>query len=576
MEHSQNDFRKHVILYALGIALVVAAVFSPVRSFSFLNLDDNEYVTENPHVVSGLTRQNVVWAFTNFRAGHWHPLAWVSHMIDVQLFGLNPGPHHLTNLLLHTLNVVLLFLFLARATGAVRVSCCVALIFGLHPMRLESVAWVTERKDVLSIFFGLAALNLYLQFVRTRSVLWYSLCICCFILSLLSKPTLVPFPLLLFLVDIWPLERMQLSDLSSWAKIRTPLFEKLPMLVISLGSSIVTVRAQDAEGALKSLSDYTLSARCANALTSYLAYAGKLFLPTGMGIFYPFQTYAPGVGAGAFLGLVAVTYICVTVRTRHPYLLVGWLWFLLAALPMIGFVQFGGQAFGDRWTYFPHVGLLFGVTWWVCDKLQNRPSALKLAAGMSVALCAVVTTTNLPYWQSSKAILTHTLEVAPDNFMALNNLGVTFDEAGDLASAKPLFERTVQLRPAYAEGLNNLGTVYAREGKTAAAKELFERAVQAESGLLAARYHLGLVKHDSGDTAGAVLDWLRVLSSDPTFQRARESLMFAVNRLQAQGCPPNSLSSSEMHEMANRINALPPSEMRSGLIQFSGCYGING
>ena len=572
---------------AIALALAVGFVFSPIGNFEFINLDDNDYITGNPHVNSGLSWANVHWAFTEFRSGHWHPLSWVSHMIDVEMFGLVPGGHHLVSLGFHIANTVLVFLFFALATKQLLPAAFVALVFGLHPMRIESVAWAAERKDVLSLFFALVSINLYAAFTRQggftkfKGTLLYLCCLGTFVLSLLSKPTLVTLPVLLLILDLWPLNRFQISSLK-WQTVRGPLLEKLPMLLISLGSSVVTVMAQDAEGALKTLSDYTLDARVSNALTSYLIYAGKLFLPFQVAIFYPFQLYAPGVGAGAFFGLVAASYLCWSARERHPYLFAGWLWFLVSALPTVGFIQFGGQAFADRWSYVPHIGLLAGVTWLFVGVFGDRLGqvGLRSVAPLLIAVCLWRTTVNLPHWASSEKIFRHTLAVSPDNFMALNNLGVTLDEQGKIQEAGPLFERATLIKPTYSPALNNLGSFYARTGEILKARQLFERALASEPGLLLARYHLGLAYAETGEQIAGLLEWSRVLSADPNFQRAAMSFETVAQRILAQGCS-GSLAQNQaaaLREIEGRLSQIG-SGAQSGILQsrardLLGCFGV--
>lgn len=515
----------------------IIALFAQVRGFSFINFDDPDYVTGNNYVNTGLKWENIHWAFTHFHSGHWHPLTWISHMIDVQLFGLEPGPHHLVNVGIHALNAVLLFLLLTRTTRQLGPSLFVALIFGLHPMRIESVAWVAERKDVLSVFFALLCFHSYVFYTQTSSMARYLLVVTTYVLGLLAKPTLVSIPILLLLFDIWPLQRIVPSfDIRfPWRLAWKLCVEKLPLVIFALTSCVVTIFSQDAEGGLKPLSSYPLPDRLAEVFTGYLAYAAKLFWPSGLGIFYPFQIYPPGLAAGSLLGLIAVTVWVIQASKRSPQVLVGWLWFLISLVPMIGFVQIGGQAFADRWSYLPHIGLLFALTWFYLDSLPSsiRRISTPLIVFLSICGCIVITLHNLPYWKDTITVWEHTLEVSPDNFMAYNNLGSEYDRLGDLQKAALNYERAVQVRPYYPTAVSNLGGVRARMGREQEAVELFQRALSVSPDFVPARYNLGLVYANTGNVTGALLEWLRVLALDPQFGGARHSIRWVMARLPA-------------------------------------------
>lgn len=561
----------------LLIAILIAATlvaFAPVAHFEFINLDDPDYVTENAAVLAGLQLESIRWAFTNFHSGHWHPLTWISHMSDIELFGLErPGAHHLVNVALHLANVLLFFLLARRTTGRTNSSFFAALVFALHPMRIESVAWVAERKDVLSVFFGLLAMSAYIRFAAQRNLLAYLAVFWAFALSLLSKPTFVTLPVLLLLLDYWPLHRVPAVGAGAAKRFAALIFEKLPFFALSLGSSIVTVLAQDAGGALGGMSAYTFDARLANVFVSYQAYLGKFFFPLHLGIFYPFQVYAPGVGCGAFIGLLAVTACVCRVRATHPYVVFSWLWFLVSLLPMIGIIQFGGQAFADRWSYMPHLGLAWGLSMLGANRLAFRRSAAKLLGALVVTLLVCATRYQLQFWSDSETLFRHTIEVSPENFLAADNLGVALDRKGAMAEAKALFETAVRLRPGYAPALNNLGTILAREGDVRQAQGYFMRALASDPHSISARYHLGLTFADTNQIGEALAEWAVVLRQEPGFQRARQSILALSSRL--KDCPAgfSQLAPERREAIRGILEHWPVESERSAVMPLARCAG---
>ena len=475
-----------VIAILLFAAIVL--LYSPVRNFSFLNFDDNIYITENSIVQSGLSWSNIRWAFDPMNGRDWHPLTWISHMIDVSTFGIDAGAHHLVNVFFHACNTVLVFIVLCIATGRVRESLVVALLFGVHPMRLESVAWVSERKDVLSVFFGLLSVLFYACYAKGKRWVFYLSSGLFFLLSILSKPTLVTLPLLLLLVDRWPLERMQ--------RLKVLLAEKIPFVLIAFFGAVSAVVSQHANGGFRTLSSIPLEDRFNIAFPGYLAYLGKLFWPTHLSIFYPMSLYPSGIAAGAFIALIAITFIVQREAKIAPYLVGGWLWFIISLLPMIGFVTVGGQAFADRWSYVPHVGLLVSIVFYLADHV-NLSSKLKLLLSMfCIAFLSWMTIMQLPSWRDSKSVFMHALEVSPNNFMAHTNLGVVLAQEGNYADAGFHYEEAVRLNPTYPEALNNLGTIRGIQGKYLEARELFQRALSIRSDFVTAQNNLALAERD--------------------------------------------------------------------------------
>jgi protein O-mannosyl-transferase len=518
------------------VGLSILVLYFPARNFEFLNFDDPQYVTDNPFVRSGLSWTNVVAAFSGSRAGHYHPLTWVSHMLDVSLFGLEPGPAHWVNVSIHAVTTALVFALAHRCLKAILPALWVALLFGHHPMRLESVAWIAERKDVLSLLFALITLHAWLSYTRRPSFLRYLGVVLPLVLGLLSKPTLVTLPVLLLGLDYWPVRRS--------ASVTRLLLEKVPLGVLALAAVVVTTLSQQHAGALTAVGPEVIGERITTAAVAALAYAGKLFWPVGLGIFYPLAPQPPGVGAGAVLGLIALSWVCLSSYRERPALAFGWLWFMVAPLPVLGLVQFGGQAFADRWTYLAHLGLVLGLVATLRQLLA--PRAFHATCGTLSLACCLYTALELPHWRDSESIFRHTLAVSPNNFMAHTNLGSALDRAGRLPEAATHYEEAARLNPTYPEALNNLGILRARNGRLEEAAGLFTRALSIRPEMALARYNLGLVKSDLGKPLAAATQWLETLSIEPRHALALKSLRATATRSLEAACDGSS---------AQRLNA---------------------
>src|SRR5262245_31340556 len=340
-----------VALFLIGINLLV---YAPLTHYDFVNYDDPQYVAQNPHVAGGLSWSAVVWAFTTGTESNWHPLTWLSHMVDVHLYGLNPGPHHVTNLLLHIANTLLLFWAVLKMSGAPAPSVFMAALFAVHPLHVESVAWIAERKDVLSTFFWMSALVAYASYARQPRVTKYVVVVLLFAAGLMAKPMVVTLPFVLLLLDFWPLGRL---NFASWSNVSRLIVEKVPLLILTIVSSVITMIAQQRGGAMMTLQTFPFSVRLANAAIAYLTYVGKMFWPSRLAVFYPLGPIVPGWWLAAVFILIALSFLSVLVARRWPYLTVGWLWFFGTLVPVIGLVQVGGQAVADRYTYVPLLGL---------------------------------------------------------------------------------------------------------------------------------------------------------------------------------------------------------------------------
>ena len=533
MQRSESS-AKHFFMMSIVLITLIALVFCKTSTFEYLYLDDDEYVTENLHVNTGITEDNIRWAFTSAHSGHWHPLTWISLMIDSHYFGNSPAASHLINVALHALSMVLLFLFLYQASASLWRSFFVALIISVSPLRMESVAWISERKDVLSVFFAMLSLNTYVLYVKRKSFITYSVMTLFFIAGLLSKPSLVTLPLVFLLLDFWPLHRTSLT-IKSLFKCS---LEKIPLFILVLASCLVTIASQQQAGALKSFDSVPLQDRLSVVMTSYLTYLGKFFWPFNLGAFYPLQTYPSGIAMGAFLALLALTLAALSVRKQHPYILVGWSWFLISLLPVIGIVQVGGQQLADRWTYFPHIGIALAVVWFLAENSRTRVQEKILAATASVLilLLAFETYTRLDDWKNSETLFKRTLAVAPNNFFILNNLAVTYDRKGDLIKAAYYYDESLRFNPRYPLSLNNRGSLFARQGDFAQSVSYFEKALATAPEYTPARYHLGLAKERQGKYLQALAQWLKVLIQNPNHAETIQSIQFLLSNTLTSSC----------------------------------------
>ena len=438
----------------LLLAVAVLAVYGQVLHFDFVTYDDPDYVTANPHVQAGLTWAGVAWAFRSSFAGNWFPLTWLSHMLDSTLFGLDSGWHHFTNVWIHALSTLLWFAVLKRLTGARWRSALVAFLFALHPLHVESVAWVAERKDVLSGLFWVLTLWSYTAYTVRPGPVRYGLTLFLFCLGLMAKPMLVTLPLVLLLLDRWPLRR------------GTKILEKVPFFAASIAVSVVTVLVHKEVGATASLSLIPAAVRFENSLVSYAAYFLQTLWPVDLAVFYPYalgSLVLPAVIAG--IALAAVTVLAIRDFPRRPYLAIGWLWYLITLLPVIGLIQVGAQARADRYTYIPMIGLAIALVWGVSEALERWPRIqMALAAAVCLA-CLTLTWLQVQYWRDSISLYQHAIDATSDNYVARFNLASVLEKRGDLAGATAQMRETVRIRPRFALAHSELGQLLARQGQ---------------------------------------------------------------------------------------------------------------
>ena len=469
MDTTSDKQRSLLICFAL--VFVTLAAYWQVSTYDFLNYDDPNYISRNEHVKTGLTFDNIIWAFTSYHSSNWHPLTWLSHILDCHLFGLKPGWHHIVNLLFHIANTILLFAVLKRMTSAVWRSAFVAALFAIHPLHVESVAWIAERKDVLSTLFWLLAMSAYVGYAKNRSTGRYVLALLLFALGLMAKPMLVTLPFVFLLLDFWPLERFQYVQTntdkqkpkSSFTRCcwRVLLLEKIPFFALSVISSIITFLAQHGGGAIPKIDLLPVKFRIINALFSYTNYIGKSLWPGKLAIFYPHSVnvFSIWYAIAAAVLLAAITFVVIYLRTRHKYLLLGWFWYLGTLVPVIGLVQVGSQAMADRYTYVPLTGLFIMLTWGIPEllaKWRHRKAVLTALATAVLLTFSIRTYFQQRYWLNSKTVFEHTLNVAGSSAIANIYLAQALVNEGDMDAALTHFKEALKLSPNKIDLLNNL------------------------------------------------------------------------------------------------------------------------
>ena len=527
------------LFICLFLILITFMAFWQVRNNEFINLDDDVYVTDNSQVQGGLTLKGVFWAFTKIHAGYWHPMTWLSHMLDLDLWGLNPGGHHMTNLFFHVANAVFLFLLLLRMTGAPWQSGFVGALFALHPLHVESVAWVAERKDVLCAFFWLLTMWVYVRYVERPAFNRYLLIVLCFVLALMSKPMAVTLPFVMLLLDYWPLHRGKSEKIDN--TFETPVsesmdaghpgvpflrlvLEKFPLFFLTAVSSLLTILAQWKGGAITLLDKLPLETRIANALVSYVKYIGKMIWPDRLAILYPHPIILPiwEVATATFL-LIIITVLAILARRKHPYYLVGWLWYLGTFVPVIGLVQAGPQAMADRFTYIPLIGLFMIIAFGIPDILAGwryKRVALFTSGGLLLLVIMITTLPQVKLWQNNIRLFNHTLQVTVNNSFFHNNLGVTLMRQGKDQEALVHYMKALEINPKYADAYYNLGTLLARQGKDQEAMVHFVKALQIRPDKAEFHNDLGVLLAKQGKMQDAVSHFTEVLRINPTYSKA--------------------------------------------------------
>ena len=537
------------LLICLSLAAVTLAVFWNVQFHDFILYDDLPYVVLNRHVQSGLTGGSLFWAVTTMEMSNWHPLTWLSLMLDYDLFRLNPAGYHWTNLLIHIAGAILLFSLLRRMTEDIWKSALVAALFAVHPLHVESVAWVSERKDVLSAFFWFLTMGAYVRYTERPGAGNYLLIIAAFSLGLLAKPMLVTLPFVLILLDIWPLRRLPVPFTRSnrtlpddvggrgvtWSHA---LREKLPFFFLALLSSVVTYLAQMSWKAMPSLEALPLETRLANALIAYVQYIVKMFWPVDLAFFYPYVLWwPPWILAGAMLLLTGLTILTMRVVERRPYLAIGWLWYLGTLVPVIGIVQVGSQAMADRYTYIPLIGLFIMIAWGVPElmaKWRFRKPFLSVLSVVVLSVLAGCSWQQVQYWRNSVTLFERALSVTSKNYLTHNNLGVALFLEGRTEEAVRHYNAALQIKPDYADAHYNIGMALAAQGKYEEAIHRYREALHVRPDDAGTHNNIGVALAAQGKVDAAIGHYTQALQISPNHEKARANLAAALVRREGQ------------------------------------------
>jgi Flp pilus assembly protein TadD len=510
---------------ALGVALAAAVLvtYAPLVGYDFINYDDPEYVAHNPHVTGGLTLRNVAWALTGVHASNWYPLTWMSHMLDYELFGLDAGGHHATSVLLHAGASVWLFVALRSATAAAWTSALAASLFAIHPLRVESVAWIAERKDVLAVFFWTLGLWCYVRWAARASLGRYLTLAAAFTLGLLSKGSVVTFPVACLLFDWWPLGRLAAVGGPPPARSARPvplsrlIAEKVPLVVLGVIGAAITIVVQRRYAGGVVIEDYPLSTRAATVVLSYARYVLKTVWPSDLAVFYPLHHGTTGEVAAASIALAAITTVAFVQRRVRPWLIVGWVWFLITLAPMVDIVRIGGRDLADRYTYIASIGLAVMAAWSVRDA-AGHPRARTIVAGAAatvVVASAVATRIQVGHWRNSITLYEHALAVTDGNDLAQYNLGVALADAGRADEAIARYREAIRIRPDYALAHGNLGKQLAARGEIDAAISHYEAALRAYPGFAEAHNNLAIALEASGRNAEATVHYAEAVRLSP-------------------------------------------------------------
>ncbi|PYK83237.1 MAG: hypothetical protein DME37_00600 [Verrucomicrobia bacterium] len=519
----------------ISLAVLTWVVFGQLLQYDFINYDDPRYVYENTNITKGLTIGGIAWAFTHIHSMNWHPLTTISHMLDCQLYGLKPGAHHFTNVLLHSIVAILLLLVLQRmtggpsGTGSIWRSAFVAAVFAIHPLRVESVAWIAERKDVLSGVFFMLTLLTYFRYVRVRSIGHYLTVLFMFALGLMCKPMLVTLPFVLLVLDYWPLGRIrgQKSDVSGHENLVMLVVEKIPLVGLSAISSVVTFLAQ--RGAVGWTEQLPVLARINNAVVTYAAYMWQMLWPVKLAVFYPHPESRLPLWEIilCLLLLIGITAAAVVLRKSRPYFITGWLWYLGMLVPVIGLVQVGWQGRADRYTYLPQIGLYIAITWGIADVTAAwrwQREILTAGTAIVVGLLSWRASVQASYWRDSETLFTHALAVTSNNDVAENNLGIVFLQKGNLDEAISLLQAAVDLRPENSPAHENLAKALLQKGQVTDALVHYRRLLELQPDNIEVHNIVGTVLIQQGQAREAVEEWQKVLAIQPDNGNAMSNL----------------------------------------------------
>lgn len=530
----------HIRLVYPALAIVTLVVFGQVCQNDFVGYDDPYYLTNNPHVKYGISPDSIIWAFTTTLSANWHPLTWMSHILDCQLFGLNPLWHHLVSVLFHTANTLLLFWILKRTTGEIWASAFVAAAFAVHPLRVESVAWIAERKDVLSGLFWMLTIAFYIRYTEHPSIGRYLLIILAFGLGLMAKPMLVTLPFVLILLDYWPLGRLQWGHRCGHQgqPARRLIIEKIPLFILSAASSIAAYVIQQSSGAMELGKSYPLNFRISNAAVSYIAYIGKLIYPSRLAVLYPYQGDSLSLWQPIVCFLMLVVISAGVIYSARRYLIVGWFWYIGTLIPVIGLVQIGNQMMADRYTYLPSIGIFIMVVCGAAELLSKwryREIALGICAGIALTALSICTLLQIRYWKNSSALYERAISVTENNYIMHCNYGASLSREGRDDEALNHFRTALQINPQYYYVHYCIGTVFLKQNKFAEAIEYFNKALRLRPNYHKAYYEMGRAFYLQGDRESSVEQCTKALQMKPDYTTARITLahtLVEMNRIE--------------------------------------------
>jgi tetratricopeptide (TPR) repeat protein len=537
--HQKQDVARY---YPAGVCIfltaVVLALYWQVQYYDFVDYDDNIYILENAHVQLGLSRQSFIWAFTTTHtAANWHPLTWLSFLFDYELYRFNPAGYHWTNIFFHAANTLLLFFIFLRTTGEIWKSAFVSVLFAIHPINVESVAWIAERKNVVSTFFGLLTILAYVFYVEVPGIKRYALVLLSFAMSLMAKPMLVTLPFILLLLDYWPLRRIPvvMKDRRNgilWPEFFPLMREKLPMLFLSGVSAIITVYAAQRGDAIKGLDAFPFIARLTNAIVSYVAYLEKMIWPQNLAAFYPHE------GVVSFWKIVAaciviggVTALVLYTFPRYRYLFVGWFWYVGTLFPVIGLIQVGYHSMADRYAYIPLIGIFIIISWGfpeILSRLPIKKTRLILPAGMIVSFFALLTWQQMQHWRNSETLFQHALAVTKNNYQAHQGMGNVMLRRGNMDNAAGHYKEALRIKPDHADVLNNLGLVFMYQGKLEDAMQQYREALQIKPIKARTYNNMGVLFAMQGKTENAIAQFREALRIDPEYLSANKNLQLAL------------------------------------------------
>jgi len=513
-------------------------VYGQVKDYEFIDLDDDRYVIDNTNVQTGLTLKSIAWAFTTTHPPYWHPITWISHILDFQLYGMNPGQHHLTSVLFHILNTLLLFIVFRKMTKDLWKSSFIAAVFALHPLNVESVAWVAERKNVLCTFFWMLTIWSYTWYVERKRFDRYLLVLFFFIMGLMAKPMIVTLPFVLFLMDYWPLRRFQFNladygmDSNQKSHVFRLLLEKIPFLVFSALSSVVTFICQKKVGTVAPLEVFSIHIRIENALVSYVSYIGKMFWPNNLAILYPHPGMLPiKQVAGAGILLLSISLLAIWAVKQRPWFIVGWLWFTGTLIPVIGLVQVGVHSMADRFAYLPLIGIYIMIAWGIPELLPRwRFKKKAISITVAIVLLILMTTTlfQVRYWINSLTIFEHSLKLTANNYLLHYNLGNVLRSRGRILEAIHHYSEALRIKPDHEKAHNNLGVAFIRKGNIEGAVKHFREALRIKPDYAEAHNNLGVAFIRKGNIEGAIKYFREALRIKPDFLDARNNLKNAM------------------------------------------------